>query len=194
MMALSGSVGLATRSGLASGSAALGLRPRRRLPLARSSAARAAIFSCWRAAASAARRSSSALQARRRDRRSSRRQVLRSRHRPRADSRSSPIDRLRLGQHPPDLLPDRRGAAVRLQRGVGLHLRAVQNHQPEPDQPGVAAHLQHPEEDALQPLDMPSPEAGDHRVVRRMLADDEAIARVAPAQPLDRPLERTPWL
>jgi len=30
-------------------------------------------------------------------------------------------------------------------------------------------------------------EAGNHRVVGDVLADDEAIARVAPAQPLDHP-------
>ena len=39
----------------------------------------------------------------------------------------------------------------------------------EPDQPGVAAHLQHPHEDGFQPLDMAPPEAGDHRVVRLVL-------------------------
>jgi hypothetical protein len=49
---------------------------------------------------------------------------------------------------------------------------------------------------------MPPPEARDHRVVGHVLAGKEAVARIAAAQPLDRParspgsiarLDRTPW-
>src|SRR5512144_790415 len=54
MISLSGSVTLATASGSTLSSAGLRLRPRLPLPVACSSAAQAAIFSCWRAAVAAA--------------------------------------------------------------------------------------------------------------------------------------------
>jgi hypothetical protein len=72
MMPLSGSVTQALVSGSTLGSAAFGLRPRLRLPVACSSASRASIFACWRAAAAAARRSSFSLHLRSRASRSAR--------------------------------------------------------------------------------------------------------------------------
>ena len=100
-----------------------------------------------------------------------------------------------FGHHPANLLGNVRRRAVRLQRRVGLDLGAVKRHQAEPDQPGIAAHLQHPHEQAFQPLGMAAPEAGNHRMVRHMLADNEAIARIPPAQPFDRSARpHTPWL
>ena len=82
---------------------------------------------------------------------------------------------------------DRCRGAVRIERGVGLHLGAVQRHQPQPDQAGVAAHLQHPHEHGLHPLDMAAAGSGRSPCGPARRADDEAIADIAPAQPLDRP-------
>jgi hypothetical protein len=62
---------------------------------------------------------------------------------------------LRLGQHSPDLLVERRRAAVRVQRGVGLHLGAVQNRKAAPDQPGIGANPQHRREHCRGLIDMP---------------------------------------
>jgi hypothetical protein len=188
-MPLSGSVGLATRSGSTEASAGLGLRPRRRLPVACSSATRASIFLLPGRGGGGLALQLRPAGAQPRQTVLAPRQSLGQRLAAfRAEQAVlAPVGALRLGHHARDLLADRRRAAVRLQRGIGLHLGAVQHHQPEPEQAGVAAHLQHPHEDRLQPLDMASPEARDHRVVRHVLADDEAVARIAPAQPLDGP-------
>jgi hypothetical protein len=65
---------------------------------------------------------------------------------------------LGLGQHPADLFRDGAGGAIGVQRGVGLHRRSVQCHQPRPDQPGLTAQFPHMEEDAPHPLRVSPPE------------------------------------
>jgi hypothetical protein len=92
------------------------------------------------------------------------------------------VRRFGLRQHPVDRLRDGAGGAVGIERGVGLC--PIQR---QPDQPGLAAQLQHLQEDARHPLRMPPTEPRDDRVVRHVVADDEPVARVAAAQPLDHP-------
>ena len=102
------------------------------------------------------------------------------------------IDILGFRQHPANLVFDAAGGAVGIQRRVGLHLRSVQRHQPQPDQPHLAAQLQHLQEHALHPSGMPLPKPRNHGVVRRLVADDKPVTGVAPAQPLDHPARSHP--
>ena len=95
------------------------------------------------------------------------------------------IGRLGFGQDGGDVLVDRLGRAVRRQRRIGRHLRAVQRDHAQASQPSGSAQLEHLDEQHLHPLGVPSPEPRDHAVIRHVLADDHAEARVPPAQPLD---------
>jgi hypothetical protein len=110
-----------------------------RLPVARSSAARAAIFSCWLAGSSLG---GAALQ------------LLLARFQPGQPVAApgqifgqyvtalSPelaiflgVRRFRVCQHPGDLLLDAAGGTVGVERSVRLYLGPIQRHQPEPNQP-----------------------------------------------------------
>ena len=102
------------------------------------------------------------------------------------------ISRLRLGQHPGNLLGNGGGCAVGLQCCVRPNFGSVQGHQAEPDQSCLPAQLQHGQEHPAHLLDVTPAEPRDHRVVWNLRADDEPIACVAPAQPPITRLERLP--
>ena len=94
------------------------------------------------------------------------------------------IGRLGFGQDGGDLLVDRLGRAVRRQRRIGRHLRAVQRDHAQARQTGRPTQPQHRDEHHLHPFGVPSAEARDHAVIRHVLADDHPEAHVPPAQAL----------
>lgn len=87
---------------------------------------------------------------------------------------------LRLGEH-------RRRAAVRIERGVGLHLGAVQHQEVEPDQAGIAVYPQHGREHRRQPVNVTPPKACDNRIVWHVLAHYVSVAGVPAEHAFDRP-------
>ncbi len=94
------------------------------------------------------------------------------------------IGRLGFAQDRRDLLVDRLGRAVRRQRRIGRHLRAVQRDHAQAPQTGGPTQPQHRDEHHLHPFGVASAEARDHAVVRHVVPDDHPEAHIAPAQSL----------
>ncbi len=188
-MPLSGSDGLATASGSTEGSGAFGLRPRLRRPPCRSGCSPSFDLR---------------LLSRRRFRRGALQLRLARLQSRQAIGTPAQIARqcitggfpepmvlrrirlLRLREHSLHLGGELAGHPVRVQRRGRLHLGSVQRHQSQTDQTRFPAEPQDVKEHGLHLPGVALSEPCDHRVIGNMLADDEAIAGIAAAQPLDR--------
>jgi len=92
------------------------------------------------------------------------------------------IHRLGLGEHCRHLLRQTAGGPVGIQSCVGLDFRTIEGDHAQPQQTGLAAQLQHLDEQRLHVGGVPPAKPGDHRVIRHLVADDEPEPGVAPAQ------------
>jgi hypothetical protein len=97
------------------------------------------------------------------------------------------VDALGLLQRRRGLLAQPRVRAVRRDRRVRGDLGAVDGDPPDPAKPGPGAQHQHLGEQLLDPDPMLSAEAGDRRVIGRVLRADQPKRHIGGAQPLDLP-------